>query len=719
MADGVTTRAAGLFRPVGAETKELVAGLVAAKQPIFGMPAWFVTAEAAHVAYLLSDAVDTLAGGGGPYRSFFANSRHEALHAAIKLTRHRTLDRFAEHAGRVVVVDPGQRLHHDVDPLGAGPAAALVPGVVCVPTLAAARAALGGDPACGLVVRAPHGLDPAELAALVAQARRDSALVTLDLADAALTAEDDQAVLRAVGPDLVVVGERLTDGEVPFGALVGTTDAFVPWAEPGQAFLHSNTYGGNSVAMRKVRETLLARLDPAGPACAVVARADASNWPAVLDLYATHVNAETVRLHRMLRGALHIVEADGARLTVELDSGRRLGLVDAVCGGGLGVNGHNPADARTAVLDRHDPATDYRGALEELLADEVGLPRLFAAVSGAGAVDTALTLALLAQSRHGRRRIVVFDHNYGGKTLVALLATAAATTRAPFGPLYDGVRYLDPFAPDAVARFEEEVAAGDVALVWLELVHGSSDSYAALPDDLLAAVSRERQRRGFLVGVDEILTSSYRCGRRWAHHGRVPDVDVLTLSKALSYLCFPMAATVVSETVYQDAYAANPTLVGDLSVRYVNQLGAHFGLHSLRQMDALGLPDRTAQLGRDLADAVAGLPPDAPSIGRRFAEGLFVRLEMRPARLPGRFAARAGELSLTATTLWWITRARVFVLYDCFGPALVAQPEDLARVTDGLRRLGRTSPRGLVVRALLFQARQALLARLRRLIPRS
>lgn len=623
--------------------------------------------------------------------------------------RHARLESAPAHGGRIAVLDPDGAVRSRFDPLDEGPERALAPGVVFTESLDGLLDVARAADLCGILIR--RGAEPPApaLRNAVETCRRRGSLVALDLSDGDLS-EADRPLLTAIRPDVVVLGERLTGSEVPFGAFTGTEAVFAAWSRLDTAFLHSNTYGGNTLALRRARDQLLERRGGGGAVAAGVARAE-HDWAWTLELYARHVNPVAARLHRRLRGALHLVRAEGSRVTVELDSGRRLDLLDGVCGGGLGVSGHSPRDLRASVLDRHDPGVDYVGRLEARLARETGLERTFPGVSGAGAVETALTLAMLAQ--RGRRRIVVFDHNYGGKTLISLIATAAPGSRAPFTPLYGDVRYLDPFAPDAVERFEEEAATGHVALVWIELVHGSSSSFAPVPDALLAAVQRERERRGFLVGVDEILTAYYRCGRRFAFRGRLPSVDIVTVSKALSYLCFPVAATAVSETVYEGARRANQRLVDELRTCHAHQLGAHIALHSIEQVDALRLGERAEALGRVVQDGVAGVDPASRSIGGRFVEGLFVRLEVLPPPLPAAIARRTGELFMLSTILWWIARARLFILYDCFTLHLVASADEAADLAAGIRRLSRTSPQRILWHGLVFMAREWLAAALR------
>ncbi|MFF1556205.1 aminotransferase class III-fold pyridoxal phosphate-dependent enzyme [Streptomyces sp. NPDC058279] len=702
------------LRPAGPQTLGILAELIAQEQPVFAMPSWFVTTEAAQAGHLISEFVRELgvrpadSDSDADYRSFFANSRYEALHGAVKLLRHRAAATSATHRGRVLVLDPDGTLTRRADPLGEGPDRALVPGLLSHATVAELGAALRDTAVCGLLVRAPERLDRSALDAVTELARRaraTGARIAVDLSD---IAPDSPAVpaVSALRPDLVVLGESLTGHEVPFGAFTGTHDTFAPWTTPKTGFLHSNTYGGNTVAMRAVIARLLPRWDAGAPVHRRLAEA-AADRRATLDLYARHVNPMTVRMHRKLHGALNVVRAKGSRLTVRLDSGRELDLVDGLCGAGLGVAGHNPTDALTEVVRRHDPARDHVRELEGVLAEETGLPRAFPAVSGASAVESALTLARLARPR--QRRIVVFKHNYGGKTLVSLLATAAERTRAPFGPLYDDIRYIDPFTPHAVDEFRAEVAGGAVALVWIELVHGSSDAYAPIPGPLLDAVTEGRTAHGYLIGVDEVLTSYYRCGTRFAHHGRLPHVDLMSLSKALSYGCFPTGAALVSQEVYDAARATNPRLVEELRTHHAHALGAHFALQAIAQVDALGLPEHVRALSRTVRTGLAALDAGPRGVvGRRFAEGLLGRLEPRVPGPLGRFVDPEGEWMTYALIVWWITRARAFVVYDVFLLPLTATEREIRQVMLGARRLSRTGPVRLLGRAALFRLGQRL-----------
>jgi adenosylmethionine-8-amino-7-oxononanoate aminotransferase len=215
------------------------------------------------------------------------------------------------------------------------------------------------------------------------------------------------------------------------------------------------------------------------------------------------------------------------------------------------------------------------------------------------------------------------------------------------------------------------------------------------------------------VGIDEILTSYYRCGRRFASEGRLPEIDFMTLSKALSYGCFPVGAALVSDEIHAAARAANPELVEELRTRQANQLGAHFAVHAVAQVDALGLPDHVAGLDRIVSDGVAALDPRSRSIGRRFAEGLLGRIEILPPRLLRRWMPVDGDVLNRAAMAWWITQARAFVVYDVFLLPVHATEQEIRQVMQAAGRLSRTSPWVWLTRVALFRTTERLRRALR------
>lgn len=679
----MTKQTRASYRPCSAQTLSILRELNEQATPIFGVPGAFITAEAAEAAILLSLCIARGNPHTGGYRSFFANSRTEAAHGAVKAMRHARMGEFHRHQGAVLVLDVEGELQRSVDPLQRGPEDALAPGITCVRDARTLQASLLANRYAGLIIPEVAGAKGADLRSLLAQARQAGLLIGVWAPDCDFQQALSATGLIPQGPDLVISGERLTDYEIPFAALSAKHAVLQPWQSAGTAFLHTSTYGGNLLALRKA----LAHLRAAAGAAASSRAAELLAKLGVRRAYAEYVNAGIASLHASAAGALNVVQARGSKVAVELDDGQRRELLDCVASGGLGIGGHNRPDLRSEVLERHDPAEDYVAVLERALATHTGLARMFPGASGATAVETAMTLALLA--RPGRQKIVVFEGNFAGKTLGALSATVDSKLTAPFLPIYRHIVRLDPFASDAEARLRAELASGQIALVWMELVQGGAPLFCHLPQAILRVVDEGRREYGYLVGVDEILVGFYRTGRKFSFEGRLSAPDLLTVSKALSYCSFPISAALASEQVYRDALASDERLVQSLAVRYRHQLGAQIASHSLSMIERLALPEQSARNSELLKAGLEGIDAADSSIERYFVAGTFVRIKYRIPRWLRPLGAAGEGLWYVWMFMWWIRREGVFIAFDCFAPPHSASIEDMELLVRSLRRVSK------------------------------
>ena len=215
---------------------------------------------------------------------------------------------------------------------------------------------------------------------------------------------------------------------------------------------------------------------------------------------------------------LDILRAEGIHLA--LANGKQIMDMSSL---GCSLRGHSPRDVIEKVVKRYDPHIDYFAQGRAKLRELSRFHHLLPSVSGAGAVDKAVLTAMLAQ--RDRKKIICFTGNYGGKTLVSVNLSKTAPLLADFDvpafePYYSKVAYTDPFAADAEARFKELAGAGDVALVWFELIQGYM--FKRLPLHIVQLVERlkgvrvsERRRRSAHGDVEERADhASPRCPRR-------------------------------------------------------------------------------------------------------------------------------------------------------------------------------------------------------------
>ncbi|GAA1829750.1 aminotransferase class III-fold pyridoxal phosphate-dependent enzyme [Luedemannella flava] len=610
-----------VFRPASARTLDLIAQLNQEQRCNFLMASNYVNPSAAKLGYLLDDLVHV--GPRGPRVTYLLSSGLEALSAAIKLARHTAVRDGRDNGGWILLIDPHDRYQGFMDPVGAGTDAALIPHVVSAPTATEASERYGTTPWAGvIVVREPDtDLDDPRLRALLADCRQGGGLVILSCTDLELTGTDIFA--NPLDADAVVFGETLADRQVPFGALTMADEVQKIWRNHTDCFAHTSTYGGNVVCA----EVVLDVLDRAGVITdrhrAVMSRIEADPRTTI-EYWGRHINPTIADMARTFNLNPDVRRAAGGRLTV----GDGRDVID--CAGGFGSNlrGHNPPDLVPEVLKAHDPDHDYFVDLERELAELTGLPHAFPSVSGAIGNHTAVTLAALAQP--GRRTVVTFKGNYGGKTLFSLNLSKYGPQKTEsvedaFRPYYAKLVYLDPFAPDAVEQFQRVVREDPVALVWFELIQGAS--CRMLPADLLAAVDQLRAEAGYLVGVDEVLTGGWRSGTHYlAHRDVMRRADIVTLGKTISDMTMPAAAVMVSADVHRRATKTDPEQVRRLRDAYRHNLGAHIAVHALRTMD----PETVARH----QDAYAGFRTALDAI-------------CRESNVLGPVAGRAAHLRLT------------------------------------------------------------------------
>lgn len=121
----------GLYQPATAGTLNTIRQRNQAGKATFLLSSQPVFAESAQAAYLLCKYINSTRnnGAGEIYKTFFCNSRIEALHGAIKISRHNARFGRSDSDGTVLVYD--ERGYYDAlfDPLRRGPEQALVPGV--------------------------------------------------------------------------------------------------------------------------------------------------------------------------------------------------------------------------------------------------------------------------------------------------------------------------------------------------------------------------------------------------------------------------------------------------------------------------------------------------------------------------------------------------------------------------------------------------------------
>lgn len=301
----------------------------------------------------------------------------------------------------------------------------------------------------------------------------------------------------------------------------------------------------------------------------------------------------------------------------------------------LEAAGRQMADL-THTLDLPSPP---RQALAEILRSVLpaDLSRLlFGGPTGSDAVESAVKLA-----KHNSRRIplVAFEGSYHGMTAGALSLTSGGPFRAPFLPLLPEVHFL-PYAycyrcafgkkPESCGLFcaayldhkleDPHSGLAKPAAVIVEAVQGEGGSIVP-PDGWLTAIRRICDRHEVILIVDEIQAGFCRTGRMFAfeHSSVIPDI--ITLSKALGGLGFPLSAIAYKERL-------NTAPPGQhIGTFRGNVVAFAAGAAALRFMVDHDLAGRAERLGRTMLEALKEIERDSPIVGEARGKGLMLGIE--------------------------------------------------------------------------------------------
>lgn len=668
-----------VFRPATTRALELIAEHNQEQRCNFFIGSNFINPAAVKLGYLLSELV----GAGAAERCFayLVSSGLEALSGAINLARHAAVRAGRDEGGWVLLIDAAARYQGFIDPLGLGSTDALIPHVVSVPSAAEARRRFGDRPwAAVIVVRdAQSALQDRHLTDLVQACRRGGGHIGLCCTELELT--DPELFSNPIDADVLIFGESLADRQVPFGAFVMSATAHQVWLNNVDCLSHTSTFGGNVLCASLVLDALDKHGFVADRHYEVLRIID-RDPAAAIDYWGRHIKPHVAELAKLFGLHIEIARAAGGRFT----TAEGWDVID--CTGGLGSNlrGHNPPDLVPEVLAQHGPGHDYFTDLERKLIELTGLDHAFPSVSGAVVNHMAVTLAALANPR--RRTIVTFTGNFGGKTLFAInlskhFAGQQESDEDAFRPYYSNLVYLDPFAPDAVEQLTTLLRGGDVALVWFELVQGSTRR--RLPDDLVRAIDRHRAEYGYLVGVDEVLTGGWRGGEHYlAHHDVMEGADIVTVGKTISDMTLPTAVVVVSEDVYTQAKTTNPAQVARLRTEFCNNLSAHISWHALEAVDE---PDKRARhqaAYAELVDSLNAIFGKSKVFGEVTGSSAHLRLTMNERFLRlSRRSKLGGMFEMMLASLVY-QRCHVFMFALRIAHRVAADPADL---TELARRL--------------------------------
>ncbi|MFA5514175.1 MAG: aspartate aminotransferase family protein [Sphaerochaetaceae bacterium] len=307
---------------------------------------------------------------------------------------------------------------------------------------------------------------------------------------------------------------------------------------------------------------------------------------------------------------------------------------------------HEQIDKVTHTLDiPSETRTKMVKALKGVLPKE--LTRVFfGGPTGSDAVEQAIKLAKYNTGRNG---IIAFEGAYHGMTGVSLALTSDAGHRDGIGQLVPGVQFIpfpyvyrNPFgcpdemvheqAADFLERILEDSHSGFSlpAAVILESVQGEGGTI--IPSKkFLQRVREITKKHGVVMICDEIQAGLGRTGKMWAfEHGDIVP-DIVTISKALGGIGFPISAI-----AYREELNTMPTAKSIGTFRG-NMVAFAAGATALNWMSEHQIPQRAALLGEKAVKKMKEMEKKYKTVGEVRGIGLMLAIEMvedRESRKP-------------------------------------------------------------------------------------
>ena len=323
---------------------------------------------------------------------------------------------------------------------------------------------------------------------------------------------------------------------------------------------------------------------------------------------------------------MHIVKGEGGFLTDQ--HGKQ--YLDAIAGIWCVNVGYGREELAQVAYDQmknlaylsptmsHEPAVRLAEKLLNL-TDIDG--HVYFTCSGSEANEAAFKIVWQYHQQSGepngylRKKIISRYRAYHGNTMAAISATGQAERKIGYAMQSPQFRHINPPYPyrrhpklsvdehgEQVAQELEQTiiyegAATVAAFIMEPMISGGG--VLIPPDNYIPAVRRICDKYGVLLIFDEVVSGFGRTGKMLGHHHWSAKPDIMTCAKGLASGYQPIAATVVTDKIF-NAFIGDPN--GLEHFRHVNTYGAHpvaaaVALRNIEIVEREGLVENAVKMG--------------------------------------------------------------------------------------------------------------------------
>jgi adenosylmethionine-8-amino-7-oxononanoate aminotransferase len=344
----------------------------------------------------------------------------------------------------------------------------------------------------------------------------------------------------------------------------------------------------------------------------------------------------------------NVERGDGVRLTTV--DGRE--VLDA-CSGGAMVTclGHGVPELveaaarqseRIAYYYNHhftnEPQERLAARLLEVAAPEMARVRFVS--GGSEAIETALQLARLYHVERGdtdRWRVISPAQAYHGSTMGTLALSGRPSLREPYEPYLARHLHIPPSTPRfdptgenalvALDRALEEAGPETVAAFLCEPISAAALPGYSPPERFWEGLAERRERHGFLICFDEVVTGLGRVGTWLAAHQVPIEPDIVAIGKGLGAGYAPLGGVLCREHVYEALDSGSQEF--DLGHTWDGApLPSAVGLAVLDLLVERGLVQRVHDRGPSLRDELADALSGSEIVGEVRGRGFLLGVEL-------------------------------------------------------------------------------------------
>ena len=406
------------------------------------------------------------------------------------------------------------------------------------------------------------------------------------------------------------------------------------------------------------------------------------------------------------------VIARGEGVWVEDAAGRR--YLDSMSGGSMAATlGHGRRDIIAAARTQAEKLAYVHNErltnpLQERLADELiavaprGFSRVKFTVAGADAIEMAIQLARSYHVERGDRdrwQVISPAQAYHGPTMETLALTGRPGLHGPFGPYLPRHLHIPPstwrFDPTGEAALEaldralDEAGPGQISAFICEPISAAALPAYTPPRRFWEGLAERRERHGFLVCFDEVVTGVGRTGNWFAGAATECVPDVIAAAKGLGAGYAAIGAVLVGEHVYE-AVARGSRRFAPGHTWDGAPLACAVGLAVLEALRSERLVERVRDRGPSVRDELESALADIPLVREVRGHGYLLGVEYVDPRdhtsfLPRelRVAARIDDVAFERGLITLSTQPT----HDgfagdqtLFAPAFTATDEELAEM---------------------------------------